>query len=360
MNKKNELPGIGAGLLMFFAFAIPAAHSQVSVSVDMDTVAPGIQSTRIASPGNVFTVDLIMSVGAGGVSSYGVSSLFDNIELALSGSLVPTDAGSAAKEATPASLSNFTPGVAEEANSPVGHVYSFEAGTLATGPSSTSFSIGTISFSVLTVANDGVADITPGLFNFGIDGVFDNAGNPVTPTINPGYVISGNTPPVAPNQTFTRAPGVTLKIKIADVLAACSDPDGGTPALDSVGASVQGATISTTATHILYTLASNAGDSFPYTIRDGQGGTTTGTITVQVVTPGGLVQSITVGAGITSVTVNFAGIPGFEYNVQRTTDTAVPWVIVDTQTAPIHGLFSYTDPDPPHPKAFYRLMQPIP
>jgi len=52
-----------------------------------------------------------------------------------------------------------------------------------------------------------------------------------------------NVPPVALDQTFIRAPGLTLKIKIADVLAACSDSDGGTPAFESVGASAQGATI---------------------------------------------------------------------------------------------------------------------
>jgi hypothetical protein len=138
-----------------------------------------------------------------------------------------------------------------------------------------------------------------------------------------------------------------LKIKITDVLAACSDPDGGTPALDSVGASVQGATISTTATHILYALAADNSDSFPYTISDGQGGTTTGTITVQVVNPGG------------SVTVNFAGIPGFTYDVQRATDPGGPWATVNTQIAPPHGLFSYTNSPPPPlpPTAYYRLQQ---
>jgi len=168
-----------------------------------------------------------------------------------------------------------------------------------------------------------------------------------------------NTPPIAPEQTFTRGMNLTLKIKIADVLAACSDPDGGTPAFQSVGASVQGATISTTATHILYSLAANANDSFPYTITDGQGGTTTGTLKVQVVNPGGLAQSISTSGS--AVTVNFAGIPGFTYDIQRaTTLTPTPdWATVATRIAPANGLFSYIDPSPPTPTAFYRLMQSV-
>lgn len=166
-----------------------------------------------------------------------------------------------------------------------------------------------------------------------------------------------NTPPVAPAQTFVRAPGLTLKIKIADVLAACSDTDGGTLALASIGTSAQGATVVRTATHLLYTLVANANDSFSYTITDGQGGSTSGTLNVSVVNPGGLVQSLTPGVG--AVTVNFAGIPGFGYDIQRATSPAGPWTTVATSTAPANGLFSYTDPSPPQPTAFYRLQQSI-
>jgi len=173
------------------------------------------------------------------------------------------------------------------------------------------------------------------------------------------YVFIGagpvNAPPMAPEQTFTRASNLELKIRIADLLAACSDPDGGTPALDSVGASTEGATISLTATHIHYSLAGNASDSFSYTISDGQGGTATGTVMVQVANPGGLVQSITTGEG--AVTMNFGGIPTFTYAIQRASDPLGPWVTVYTQTAPANGLFSYTDPSPPPVMAFYRLLE---
>jgi hypothetical protein len=185
-----------------------------------------------------------------------------------------------------------------------------------------------------------------------VGGGFSLAGTNVSPFIAQANV--GSLPPVAPNQTFTRAPNLTLKIRIADVLAACSNPGGGTLAFQSVGASAQGATISTTATHILYSLAANANDSLPYTINNGQGGATTGALNVQVGNPGGLAQGVSPSGG--SVTVNFAGIPGYLYDIQRATDPGGPWATVATQTAPANGLFSYTDPSPPQPTAYYRLM----
>ena len=40
-----------------------------------------------------------------------------------------------------------------------------------------------------SLVNDGVADITPGLFNAGIDGLFDTAGLGVVPVLVPGFVV---------------------------------------------------------------------------------------------------------------------------------------------------------------------------
>lgn len=165
---------------------------------------------------------------------------------------------------------------------------------------------------------------------------------------------TSNKPPIAPPQTFVRAPGLTLKIRIADLLAASSDPDGGTPALTGVGSSGQGATISTISTHILYNPVNVSNDSFTYTISDGQGGTATGTITVQVVNPGGLIQTITSMGG--SVTIHFAGIPGYAYDIQRAPALGGPWTTLATQTAPANGLFSHME-TPPGLPSFYRLRQ---
>jgi len=187
----------------------------------------------------------------------------------------------------------------------------------------------------------------------------DNAGNvdPTPASYTWTVAASANSPLTAPPQAFVRAPGLTLKIAIAGVLAACSAPSGGTLALDSIGTSAQGATLTLTAAYILYQPASgnNNSDSFSYTISDGLGDTATGTISVIVINPGGLAQTISVSGG--AVTVNFAGIPGYTYDIQRATDPGGPWTMVATQTAPANGLFSYTDPSPPAPTAYYRLIE---
>ena len=172
--------------------------------------------------------------------------------------------------------------------------------------------------------------------------------------------VTANVVPVAPAQNFVRAPGLTLKIKITDLLAACSDADGGTLALDSTGASVQGATIVRTSAHLHYTLAANTNDSFPYAISDGQGGTATNTITVTMGVPaGGLAQNIIVFGG--AATVKFFGIPGYEYDVQRTTSLVEPvtWTTLNgSALAPdAVGAFSFTDSSAPNGSAYYRSTQ---
>jgi hypothetical protein len=163
--------------------SVAVAVAVNSVSVDMDLATPGIQTARAALTGNVFTVGIVMSVDASGVSSYGISALFDNVQLMLNG--VP-----AATELLPVGLTNLTAGVISATNLP-GSVKTFEAFTLGAGPVNTNFLIGTIAFKVLSVTNDGVPDITPGFFNAGVDGFYDNLGNPVTPVFNSGFLTPG-------------------------------------------------------------------------------------------------------------------------------------------------------------------------
>ncbi len=178
MNAKNLFRLVTA-LLMFAGWTAPSV-AQVTLSVDMDTVTPGIQSTWDAL--GPVTAGLVMTVGPGGVSSYGISALFDNTELSLSG--VP-----ASTELLPAGLTfNITPGVASESQ-PLGRVYTFEAATFGLGPVSTSITIGTINFTVTSLVDDAAPDITLGFYNGGIDGLFDNAGNPVVPLFVNGSVV---------------------------------------------------------------------------------------------------------------------------------------------------------------------------
>jgi hypothetical protein len=175
----NKLLKLGAGLLVSFGCAAPAL-AQITLSVDMDTITPGIQSTR--STLGPFTAGLVMTVGPGGVSSYGISALFDNTELTLVGTPASTEL-----QPLPGGF-NFTVGVASESQA-LGRVYTFEAATLGAGPTSTSFTIGTIGYTVTALVDDGVPDITLGFYNLGVDGLFDNAGLPVVPVFADAAVV---------------------------------------------------------------------------------------------------------------------------------------------------------------------------
>ncbi len=163
---------------------------------------------------------------------------------------------------------------------------------------------------------------------------------------------TGNTPPTVPAQTFTRGQGLPLKIKLSTIFAACSDVEAGTLSLSALGASAEGASLAQTATHVVYTPVNDSNDTFTYTVSDGQGGSATNTITVNVVPQTGAVTGATIAPG-GAMTASFAGIPGLSYTVERSTDLMV-WAAFSTVTAPANGLFSITDNDG-LPAAFYRL-----
>ncbi|MCP5523945.1 MAG: cadherin-like domain-containing protein [Verrucomicrobiales bacterium] len=177
------------------------------------------------------------------------------------------------------------------------------------------------------------------------------------------YVFTGtgaNTPPAAAAVSYARGPGLDLQMAIAGLLARCSDADADPLSLESVGASVQGATITVDATDILYTLDNDSRDSFPYTINDGRGGTATGTVTVEVVPAGGIAGTVSVSGE--AATLTFLGIPGFEYDIQRTTRLTSPitWTTL-TAASPLSpsadGSFAFTDSPTPEGTAYYRSVQ---
>ncbi len=170
--------------------SITVAPAAVLVAVDMDTVTPGIQSTIIVAPGAIFSVNLLVTSDLAGVSSYGISALFDNTELTLNG--VPDSA--AATEFLPAGFAfNINAGV-NSASQALGQVYTFDAATFGAGPVATMFAIGSISFVASAPVTNASLDVTPGLFNVGFDGIFDNAGG----DLGPGAVFVGGTVNVVP------------------------------------------------------------------------------------------------------------------------------------------------------------------
>lgn len=134
-----------------------------------------------AAPGDQLTLDILLTADAEGVSSYGISMEFDN------------DFGNElnlleATERLPGGFQfHLTPGVAATVESDaltVGRVDTFEAATFGAGPNSTTFVIGQVRFlATANLATDG-SDIFAGLFNSGIDGIFNSSGFDIGPTAN--------------------------------------------------------------------------------------------------------------------------------------------------------------------------------
>lgn len=165
-----------------------------------------------------------------------------------------------------------------------------------------------------------------------------------------------NQPPEADDITYMRAPNLTLKIRVADLIAnATHDAENDPRSLKSLGPSGQGATITVSGPFILYAPVNNNNDSFTYTIQDALGRTATGHVIIQVVNAASRVTAIHSLAGV--VTLQFFGVPSYQYQVQRSGFVNGPWTTIKTLSAGADGAFSYAE-TPPHAPAFYRLYQP--
>jgi autotransporter-associated beta strand protein len=169
------------------------------------------------------------------------------------------------------------------------------------------------------------------------------------------YLIVGK--PVANPLTVTRPAGINaLKIALTDLATNWSDANGGTVSFVSVNNSTNGATVVTNGGYVLYSNANNVNDQFTYVIEDSYGFTATGVVNVVVGNSGVFGQtspSITTTGG--APTLGFAGIPGYSYSVQVSTDL-VNWSTIWTTNAPPSGVFQFTDNSAPQPAAYYRLQ----
>jgi hypothetical protein len=133
-----------------------------------------------------------------------------------------------------------------------------------------------------------------------------------------------------------------------------------------------GVALATNSTLILYpSSTNNIADSFTYTVSDGYGGIASNIVSIVISnTVAGQSAGITVSGG--AATMNFFGIPGYKYSVQRSQDGLNNWqdltsvtvlptgTVVDNNgviTAPVTGAFTVTDSDPPQgaSSVFYQL-----
>jgi uncharacterized repeat protein (TIGR01451 family) len=177
-------------------------------------------------------------------------------------------------------------------------------------------------------------------------------------------VFLPNHAPVAAVANYGRAWGTSLRIPITHLLTNhTSDADGDGRGLAVLGVSTNGAWISTNTAYIYFSPTNNLSESFQYVIRDLRsyrlGDTVqmaTNLVTVSVTNAVGQARSIS--ASGPNIRIQFAGVPGFAYDVERTTNIASGvWIVLQTTNAPAHGVWEFLDANPPMPAAFYRIKQ---
>jgi autotransporter-associated beta strand protein len=169
--------------------------------------------------------------------------------------------------------------------------------------------------------------------------------------------IKVNRRPVANPVTFTNEAPLVLQIPIANLTANDTDADGDTITLTGINlTTTNGVTLLTNDTFIFYSNYVSVIDQFNYTISDGHGGSATGVVQIAS-SPTGRFTDYPSGNG-NSVTLHFAGRPGWTYYLERSTNLAI-WATIWTNVAPAGGEFDYMDDfqdlNEPASAAFYRL-----
>lgn len=170
-----------------------------------------------------------------------------------------------------------------------------------------------------------------------------------------GIISFTNTAPVAKNVTTGTAKGNTITLPIIGAKHAPTDADGDTLTVTAVGTATSG-TSGFTSTSVTYdaTSATLGTNTFTYTVSDGFGGTDTKTVTVIVTAAGSGANIISLTGTVPNITINFAGLPGSTYAVDRSTNLT-SWVQLTTgATTGTNGLGSYTDNSAPLSSAYYR------
>ncbi len=182
-------------------------------------------------------------------------------------------------------------------------------------------------------------------------------------------VLIANRPPVPGPVFAARGPTTSVKIPIAQFIAAAPDPDAGDiVTLVSVGnpAAPAHGTAVISGSNVIYTPApgNTTGVTFSYTVTDNHGAQATGTVTVTVNgTPGATSVQITKMTRATdgSVSLTFAGVPGYTYGLQFTDDLLNPWQ--NLGPVPMNAVGQATFTDGVHnasPNVFYRFIYPAP
>jgi hypothetical protein len=127
-----------------------------------------------ANPGDTLEAILRVTADANGVSSYGLSVRFDEdgadeLDLLSAVELLDATFDVDLGGTGPVSTTESGPGTP-------GELLSFAAGSTGPGAVSASFDVALMTFLVTANVSGGGADLTPGFFNPGVDGLFGSGG----------------------------------------------------------------------------------------------------------------------------------------------------------------------------------------
>jgi hypothetical protein len=167
----------------------------------------------------------------------------------------------------------------------------------------------------------------------------------------------GNHPPTANRDEFTCGADLSAPMPKSSLLANDTDADNDSLTLCGLGlTTTNGIRLFTNATHIFYTNFANVDDAFTYTLADPWGATATGWALIRRAASIGQMQTVEVVGP--SAAVSFAGIPGYVFEVQRSTNLS-GWTALATNVVSGNGRFgitdSFADLGGPPARAFYRL-----
>lgn len=177
-------------------------------------------------------------------------------------------------------------------------------------------------------------------------------------------VAVANRLPVFAGYRFTTSRNTTAAVPLDALLARTTDADLNPLSVSAVVAvSQRGGEVSLGANSIGYTpLVDFTGDdSFAVTISDGQGGSISGNVQMRVsaVNLAHFAELGLVARRDGLMDGVFRGVAGQSYIVQRSLDLA-GWADLQSVVAGDDGLLPFTDPNPPAPRAFYRLKPAMP
>jgi hypothetical protein len=192
----------------------------------------------------------------------------------------------------------------------------------------------------------------------GVDGILANG-----PVWVQGYPLAVNRAPIAGDDSLATYMNLAAAVPVSLLLTNDSDPDNDPLDITDVSAtSTNGGTVVLASGMVTYTPVTGylGSDLFTYTLADGQGGTATGTVFVQVQLPG----TPTLNPGSWFFTnghfnFSFSATPEVPYTIRAATNVAGPWDILTNRTADVNGLLTIEDTTEPAPTMrFYRAVFP--